>query len=630
IPIDEVESVERVMRRFTTAAMSHGALSKEAHETLAAAMNLIGGLSNSGEGGEDNDRFATATNSAIKQVASGRFGVTPAYLLSAEELQIKMAQGSKPGEGGQLPGHKVTDEIARLRHTGPGVTLISPPPHHDIYSIEDLAQLIYDLKAFNPAARVSVKLVSTPGVGTIAVGVVKAGADVITLSGGEGGTGASPLVSIKHAGSPWELGLAETHQVLVANDARTRVVLETDGGFRTGVDVIVAALLGAERFGFGTLPLLALGCKMVRQCHLNTCPVGITTQDLDLRAKYRGSVDQVVSLFRLLAEEIRHYLAALGARSIEEIVGRADLLRPKEPDHPLSADLAAMLVHAEGRKKHGGYRAFPLSDLSKRVVADAAEALRSGRPVRLAYPIRNVDRSFGARLSGTITALHGSGGLPEGTIDVSLSGTAGQSLGAWLCPGVTIRLEGTANDYVGKGMAGGVLAIAPRSELGTATPHGAGNAVLYGATGGSVFIAGRVGQRFAVRNSGATAVVEGCSDHACEYMTGGRVLMLGPTGRNVAAGMTGGLVYVWDPPTALKGHLAATAPSVRRPSDEELTEIETLLGRHVELTGSALASRLLEEGVDRNTFWVIEGQSPKAVASETQELTPVAKPVGWV
>ncbi len=630
IPIDEVESVERVMRRFTTAAMSHGALSKEAHETLAAAMNLIGGLSNSGEGGEDNDRFATATNSAIKQVASGRFGVTPAYLLSAEELQIKMAQGSKPGEGGQLPGHKVTDEIARLRHTGPGVTLISPPPHHDIYSIEDLAQLIYDLKAFNPAARVSVKLVSTPGVGTIAVGVVKAGADVITLSGGEGGTGASPLVSIKHAGSPWELGLAETHQVLVANDARTRVVLETDGGFRTGVDVIVAALLGAERFGFGTLPLLALGCKMVRQCHLNTCPVGITTQDLDLRAKYRGSVDQVVSLFRLLAEEIRHYLAALGARSIEEIVGRADLLRPKEPDHPLSADLAAMLVHAEGRKKHGGYRAFPLSDLSKRVVADAAEALRSGRPVRLAYPIRNVDRSFGARLSGTITALHGSGGLPEGTIDVSLSGTAGQSLGAWLCPGVTIRLEGTTNDYVGKGMAGGVLAIAPRSELGTATPHGAGNAVLYGATGGSVFIAGRVGQRFAVRNSGATAVVEGCSDHACEYMTGGRVLMLGPTGRNVAAGMTGGLVYVWDPPTALKGHLAATAPSVRRPSDDELTEIETLLGRHVELTGSALASRLLEEGVDRNTFWVIEGQSPKVVASETQELTPVAKPVGWV
>ncbi|HEX6287297.1 MAG TPA: glutamate synthase large subunit, partial [Acidimicrobiia bacterium] len=383
IPIEEVEPAERIMRRFVTAAMSLGALSKEAHETLAEAMNSIGGLSNSGEGGEDPGRFGTPRNSGIKQVASARFGVTPAYLSSAEELQIKMAQGSKPGEGGQLPGHKVSSEIARLRHTEPGVTLISPPPHHDIYSIEDLAQLVYDLKSFKPTVRVSVKLVSEPGVGTIAVGVAKADADVITVSGSEGGTGASPLVSIKHAGSPWELGVAEAHQALVSKGMRAKVILETDGGLRTGRDVIVAALLGAERFGFGTLPLLALGCKMVRQCHLNTCPVGIATQDLELRAKYAGSVDQVIILFRHLAEEIRHHLAALGAGTLDEIIGRADLLRPIDSGHPLASDLAAMLISAQGRRRHEGYTPHPYSRLSERIAADTRKAVETGEPVEL-------------------------------------------------------------------------------------------------------------------------------------------------------------------------------------------------------------------------------------------------------
>ena len=494
IPLEDVEPAERIVRRFATAAMSLGALSKEAHEALAQAMNMLGGRSNSGEGGEDPARYGTKRNSAIKQVASARFGVTPGYLHSAEELQIKIAQGSKPGEGGQLPGHKVSEEIARLRHTEPGVALISPPPHHDIYSIEDLAQLIYDLKAFKPTVRVSVKLVSEPGVGTIAVGVAKADADVITVSGSEGGTGASPLVSIKHAGSPWELGVAEAHHALVAKGLRSQVVLETDGGLRTGRDVIVAALLGAERFGFGTLPLLALGCKMVRQCSLNTCPVGIATQDPERRAKFAGSVDQVVELFRHLAEEVRLHLARLGARSIEEIVGRADLLRPVDRDHPLAPDLAAMLVKAQVRKRHDGYRSIPLSSLATRIVHDARNAITTGERVELSYPIQNVDRSIGARLSGEITAWHGDAGLPEGTIIVHLSGIAGQSFGAWLARGVSLRLEGTANDYLGKGMAGGLISVTPAK--GPSLPQGAGNAVLYGATGGRLFVAGRVGQRF--------------------------------------------------------------------------------------------------------------------------------------
>ncbi len=595
VPVEEVEPVDRIMRRFVTAAMSLGALSRDAHETLAEAMNTIGGLSNSGEGGEDSARYGTARNSGIKQVASARFGVTPAYLSSAEELQIKMAQGSKPGEGGQLPGHKVSDEIARLRHTKPGITLISPPPHHDIYSIEDLAQLIYDLKSFKPTARVSVKLVSEPGVGTIAVGVAKADADVITVSGSEGGTGASPLVSIKHAGSPWELGVAEAHQALVAKGMRTKVILETDGGLRTGRDVVVAALLGAERFGFGTLPLLALGCKMVRQCHLNTCPVGIATQDLELRAKYSGAVEQVIVLFRHLAEEIRHHLAALGARTIDEIIGRADLLRPIDSSHPLAPDLAAILVSAQGRRRHDGYKRFPASRLSERIIEDATDAIRGEGRVELNYPIENIDRTIGARLSGEIAALHGDAGLADDTIKIRLNGTAGQSFGAWNINGVSLDLRGPANDYVAKGMAGGVISVAPARAGGV--PHAAGNAVLYGATGGRLFLAGKTGQRFAVRNSGATAVVEGVSDHACEYMTGGTVVVIGDVGRNFAAGMTGGIAMVWDPTIGLKARLAETAPAARRPLPAELALLRSLLEEHYERTSSPIAGASPRTGV---------------------------------
>lgn len=610
IDIAEVESVAHIMRRFTTAAMSLGALSAEAHEALAEAMNLIGAKSNSGEGGEDSRRYGTKLNSAIKQVASGRFGVTPAYLNSAEELQIKMAQGSKPGEGGQLPGHKVTAEIAALRHTEPGITLISPPPHHDIYSIEDLAQLIYDLKAFKPTASVSVKLVSEPGVGTIAVGVAKANADIITISGSEGGTGASPLVSIKHAGSPWELGIAEAHQVLVANGQRNRVVLETDGGLRTGKDVVVAALLGAERFGFGTLPLLALGCKMVRRCHENTCPVGIATQDLDLRAKFAGSSDVVVSLFTHLAEEIRFHLASIGARSLAEAVGRADLLRPIDPNHALSADLVRILVKAVGSKRHDGYQPMELSSLSDRLVADSAEAMATGKRIELRYPIRNVDRAIGSRLSGEIAARYGDAGLADDTIHVNFSGTAGQSFGAWLTPGVSLHLSGVANDYVAKGMGGGLISVVPVRQ-GSASQV-AGNAVLYGATGGHVYLAGRAGQRFAVRNSGADAVVEGCSDHGCEYMTGGVVLVLGEVGRNFAAGMTGGSALVFDPTLSLKSRLADTAPEARRPNDDDLKLLNSLLLSHIEFTRSHNAQRIMSQQRDwADLFWVINPRTPK-------------------
>ncbi len=610
IPIDEVEPTTRIMRRWVTAAMSLGALSKEAHETLAEAMNLLGGLSNSGEGGEDSARFGTARNSGIKQVASGRFGVTPGYLASAEELQIKIAQGSKPGEGGQLPGHKVTAEIARLRHTEEGVTLISPPPHHDIYSIEDLAQLIFDLKAFNPRARVSVKLVSEPGVGTIAVGVAKAGADVITVSGSEGGTGASPLISIKHAGSPWELGLAEAHQALVAKGLRSGVILETDGGLRTGRDVVMAAMLGAERFGFGTLPLLAMGCKMVRKCHLNTCPTGIATQDPELREKYKGTVEEVVALFEHLAEDVRGHLADLGVRSLDEIVGRADLMRPVDRTQPLAQDLAALLIKAHDQKRHEGYEPVPVSNLARRIVADCSSAIESGTKTDRSYPIQNIDRSIGAHLSGEIAARHGDEGLAPDTISIRLTGIAGQSFAAWLSPGVKLSLEGVANDYVGKGMGGGVASISPDPRM--SGPHAAGNAVLYGATGGSLFVAGRVGQRFAVRNSGARAVVEGCSDHGCEYMTGGEVAVLGPTGRNFAAGMTGGIAFVWDPNVTFKGNLAATAPSLRRPDQQDLTAIRGLLDDHISMTNSSLAKQVLDS--DLNSFWVLDPGPEKRVA----------------
>ena len=624
--LSQVEPAGAIMRRFVTSAMSHGALSREAHEALAQAMTLIGGNSNSGEGGEGVERYGTPRNSSIKQVASGRFGVTPGYLHSATELQIKMAQGSKPGEGGQLPGHKVSPEIARLRHTKPGVTLISPPPHHDIYSIEDLAQLIYDLKTFKPLVKVSVKLVSEPGVGTIAAGVVKAQADVVLISGAEGGTGASPLESIKHAGSPWELGLAEAHQTLMANGLREEVQLETDGSLRTGRDVVIAALLGADRFGFGTLPLLALGCKMVRQCHLNTCPVGIATQREDLRAKYTGKVEQVVTVFEMLAEEVRRYLALLGARTLEEVIGRSDLLAPVE--HSLAASLGPLLVRADSRRRHPGFRIFRVSNLSRRLAEEAEEAIETGTAVSLSYPISNTDRTVGARLSGMVTARWGEEGMEEDSVSVGLSGTAGQSFGAWLAPGISLRLDGTANDYVGKGMAGGRIVVVPRrsTRYSEAPVHAAGNAVIYGATGGVLMMSGTVGQRFAVRNSGGTAVVEGCSDHGCEYMTGGTVVILGPVGGNFAAGMTGGVSYVWDPEFQLQGFLADTSPAVRRPTDQDTEEIRSLVGLHLQHTGSRVARDVLDRWPgEAGRFWVLEA-ARRVPLGPTQPLAVSVRP----
>jgi glutamate synthase (ferredoxin) len=620
ISVNGVQSVDLVMRRFTTAAMSLGALSAEAHETLAEAMNYLGGLSNSGEGGEDPIRFGTPRSSSIKQVASGRFGVTPGYLASAEELQIKMAQGSKPGEGGQLPGHKVTAEIARLRHTEPGVTLISPPPHHDIYSIEDLAELIHDLKVFQPLARVSVKLVSGPGVGTIAVGVAKALADVVTISGNGGGTGASPLVSIKHAGSPWELGLAEAHQYLVANGLRHTITVETDGGLRTGRDVLVAALLGADRYGFGTVPLLALGCKMVRTCHENTCPVGIATQDEDLRAKYTGSVEQVISLFRHIAEDVRAHLAAMGARSLDEVIGRADLLTPTDPDHPVAVAFVDLLDRADfgddrAARTDRSFRTVARSPVGDQLAVEAARIAAVKGHVQLAYPIENTDRAVGTRLAGEVAAMVGDA-EPPGSLEVRLSGTAGQSLGAFLVPGVTMRLAGTANDYVGKGMAGGTVVVAPEVSDPDAIPHGAGNACLYGATGGRLFVAGGVGQRFAVRNSGATAVVEGASDHACEYMTGGVVALLGPIGRNVGAGMTGGVVYVWDPDHTARGRLADSAPPAQRLESSDAATLRRLAEEHLSFTGSRRMRSMLRSWDEVvAACWVLRASPPQPAAA---------------
>ncbi len=621
VPVANVESVDRIMRRFTTAAMSLGALSKEAHETLAEAMNYLGGLSNSGEGGEDLSRFGTPRNSSIKQVASGRFGVTPGYLASAEEYQIKMAQGSKPGEGGQLPGHKVTEEIARLRHTEPGVSLISPPPHHDIYSIEDLAQLIHDLKVFKPLARVSVKLVSGPGVGTIAVGVAKALADVVTISGNGGGTGASPLVSIKHAGSPWELGLLEAHQALVGNGLRHTITVETDGGIRTGRDVVIAALLGADRYGFGTLPLLALGCKMVRQCHENTCPVGIATQREDLRAKYDGSVDQVIILFRHVAEDVRRHLASIGAHSLDEIIGRGDLLVPRDPAHPIAAEFAAQLARADfaspaSARTDRSFRTVGRSPVGDRLAIEGARAAALRETIRLAYPVQNTDRAVGTRLSGEIAGTVGDT-EPPGSVDVRFSGTAGQSFGAFLAKGISLSLRGAANDYVGKGMGGGRIVIVPHVSSPDAIPHGAGNACLYGATGGELFVSGGVGQRFAVRNSGAISVVERASDHACEYMTGGTVAILGPVGRNVAAGMTGGVLYVWDPDHWAKGHFADTAPPAARPDAADGAALRSLIERHVAHTDSEVGRRLLERwGAAVDEFWVLRPTPPPVAGSE--------------
>ena len=555
IPLDEVEPAENFYRRFDSAAMSIGALGQEAHEALAIGMNRLGGYSNSGEGGEDPARFGTERVSKIKQVASGRFGVTPHYLMNAEVLQIKMAQGAKPGEGGQLPGHKVTAQIAALRYSVPGVTLISPPPHHDIYSIEDLAQLIFDLKQVNPKALVSVKLVAEPGVGTIATGVVKAYADLITISGYDGGTGASPLTSVKYAGCPWELGLAETQQALVANGLRHKVRLQVDGGLKTGRDIVKAAILGAESFGFGTGPLIALGCKFLRICHLNNCATGVATQDETLRKQYFAGVpEMVMNYFRFMVQETRMLMAELGIENLTDLIGRTDLLEEVEGITPRQKKLVLGRSSKPCRRRRSGlfYREpnIPADpgglnlELAERF-GEAVEALAGGGG---SFAIRNTDRTVGARLSGRIAALHGNRGMEEHPLHLLFTGSAGQSFGAWNAGGLHLVLTGDANDYVGKGMAGGKLVIRP--PLGVAyKSHEAviiGNTCLYGATGGRLYAAGRAGERFAVRNSGAEAVVEGIGDNGCEYMTGGIVTVLGETGVNFGAGMTGGFAYVLD------------------------------------------------------------------------------------
>ncbi len=583
VPIDEVEPAESIVRRFSSGGMSHGALSAEAHETVAIAFNRLGARSNSGEGGEDRERFRTERNSGIKQVASGRFGVTPEYAVFAQELQIKMAQGSKPGEGGQLPGHKVTAEIARLRHTTPGVALISPPPHHDIYSIEDLAQLVFDLRQVNPHADVSVKLVAEAGVGVVASGVAKALADVVHVAGSDGGTGASPLSSIKNAGLPWELGLAETQRELVATGLRGRVRVRVDGGMKTGRDVVLAALLGADEVSFGTALLVAEGCLLVRSCHLDTCPVGIATQRPELRAKYAGTADAIVSYLRLVAEDVRRHLAALGLRSFDEAVGRTDLVRVRE-----SSLEPGVLLATQG----AGYAREPQlespgGELGDRLAADAAPALEETRIVELEYAIATRDRAVGARLGGEIAHAFGDA-PPPGRVRARFTGSAGQSFGAFLSAGVELALTGEANDAVGKSMGGGRIVIRPADD-DAGDPVLIGNAALYGATGGEVYCAGRAGERFAVRNSGAVAVVEGAGDHACEYMTGGTVVVLGECGRNVGAGMSGGELFVLGE-ARVNGELVAAAPV----TSAEAVQLHALLERHVRFTASERAAALLE------------------------------------
>jgi glutamate synthase (ferredoxin) len=605
VPLDEVEPAAEIAKRFSTGAMSHGSLSAEAHETLAEAMNLIGGRSNCGEGGEDTFRYLTRgqpqgdKNSRIKQIASGRFGVTPQYCAYADELQIKIAQGSKPGEGGQLPGHKVSEEIARLRHTQPGVSLISPPPHHDIYSIEDLAQLIFDLKQVNRHADVSVKLVACDGVGTVAAGVVKALADVVQVSGCNGGTGASPLSSIKHAGMPWETGLAETQSVLIENGLRDRVRLRVDGGFMTGRDVLIAALLGADEYSFGTAAMLAEGCIMLRACHRDTCSTGIATQRSNLRAKFAGTPEGVAAYLLFVAEEARGLLASIGLRSFDEAIGRVECLRQRATGDGRidTVDLRPLLVPPADPAAPRRFVATvpiqrPRSALGDRLEADAFRAVWEGRDIELSYPIANGDRAVGASLGGTI-ALEWGGRAPLGTAVTRFEGAAGQSFGAFLSHGIELELVGEANDYVGKGMGGGRIVIRP-PDNDAGDPVLAGNTCLYGATDGWVFIAGSVGERFGVRNSGATAVVEGAGDHACEYMTGGIVVILGPVGYNLGAGMTGGAAYVWDPRALLPARLNTALVAIGRPDSQHVDELRWLVERHHELTGSARAASLLD------------------------------------
>ena len=617
----EDDSLKDLYKKFTVSSMSLGALSEEAHQALAIAINQIGGKSGSGEGGEDPARFDNEKNSKIKQIASGRFGVTPDYLASAEEFQIKMAQGSKPGEGGQLPGFKVDKHIAKLRHTVEGVTLISPPPHHDIYSIEDLAQLIYDLKTFNPDNPVSVKLVSEPGVGTIAVGVAKAGADIITIAGSDGGTGASPWISIKHAGSPWELGLSETHQALVKNNMRHKVLIEVDGGLRSAKDVIIGTILGADRFGFGTLPLLALGCKMVRQCHENTCPVGIATQDENLRAKFPGAPEQVVQLFKFIANDVMAYLDKFGVSDIEDLLGRADLLGLKISNSDLSKSLHKILMNFSIEEKHPGFIRHSEGRLSRRITSEVIRSVERGEKSFLQYPISNEDRSIGARLSGEVTLRKLSSKLVENPTTISLSGAAGQSFGAFIRDGINLKLTGNANDYVAKGMGGGSVTIIPQGRKMQGAYHAAGNTILYGATGGQLFIAGTVGQRFGVRNSGAIGVVEGCSAHGAEYMTGGTLVILGNIGFNFAAGMTGGKAIVLKTQKNFEQYISETAPEYKTMSDIDKLELKTLLEIHIEKTNSETAKKILDKFDNWENMFAVFGGIAE-VEKDSVQLKP--------
>src|SRR5213078_1810016 len=634
IPIEEVEDAKEIVKRFVTGAMSLGSLSREAHETLAIAMNRLGGRSNTGEGGEDPARYVRDSNgdsrrSAIKQVASGRFGVTIHYLVNSDELQIKMAQGAKPGEGGQLPGHKVDAYIGSIRHTTPGVGLISPPPHHDIYSIEDLKQLIYDLRCSNPSAQVSVKLVSEIGVGTVAAGVSKANADRVLISGHDGGTGASPLSSIQSAGVPWEIGLAETQQTLLINDLRSRIVVQTDGQLKTGRDVVVAAMLGADEMGFSTAPLIATGCIMMRACHLNTCPVGIATQDPELRKRFKGTPEHVVNFFFFVAEEVREILASIGLRSLDEAIGRVDLLASAAAIEHWKArgvDLSHILTHIELPEGTPRRRVEPpprvlddaldweLVRAAQPVIgsADAAQR-RDGAPpgdgagpatqgaaaqVRLELAIRNRNRGVGGILSSRIASARGSAGLEEDSIVVDFEGSAGQSFAAWLAPGVTFTLWGDAQDYAGKGLSGGVFAIRPRrgmrEQFVAERNVVVGNTVLYGATAGRAFFRGLAGERFAVRNSGAWTVVEGVGDHGCEYMTGGRVVVLGPTGRNFAAGMSGGVAYVLDEEGTFAERCNMGMVGFDELEEADAIELHAMVGEHLQRTESPVAARVLE------------------------------------
>ena len=597
------------MTRFATGAMSYGSISGEAHETLAIAMNRIGGRSNTGEGGEDPARNTLDANgddrrSKVKQVASGRFGVTSEYLVSADEIQIKVAQGAKPGEGGQLPGQKVWPWIAKVRFSTPGVSLISPPPHHDIYSIEDLAQLIHDLKNANPRARISVKLVAEVGVGTVAAGVAKAHSDVIMISGYDGGTGASPLTSLKHAGIPWELGLAETQQTLVLNRLRDRVIVQTDGQMKTGRDVVIAALLGAEEYGFATAPLVVMGCIMMRVCHLDTCPVGIATQNPRLREKFNGQAEHVVNFFRFVAEEVRELMAKLGFRHLDDMIGRSDLLDMKRAiTHYKARGLDFSKIFYRPETPEGAYVRKAIEQdhglekaLDQTFLPKAAPALERGEAVGWTQPIRNVNRTVGTILGSEVTRKYGGAGLPDDTIKIHLVGSAGQSFGAFVPKGMTLILEGDANDYVGKGLSGGKLVVFPPADSRFVAEENIviGNVALYGATGGRAFFRGGAGERFCVRNSGALAVVEGVGDHGCEYMTGGVAVVIGPTGRNFAAGMSGGSAFIWDESGdfADKCNLDMVAlESLEEPEDVEM--VRDLLIQHAGYTGSAVAARLL-------------------------------------